>query len=217
LFEISKGQIINVDPQVWDHMKHATVDVDNASLSVDRKRVFRETSSGMDMARRSCTQTCELRRHETYKHLLALQECFGESITASQTKRTKTAPLDENDIINCIEGSTVPEMPFVRKSTKTGLDFEFDPELGELKVEIQYGKYVNGLDNQGRLVNKCSPLLSNFILRGNPYDIIVNNDGTINLPERGDGNNMNQQIACGDKFEHDGKLYCVEQVTDGKV
>jgi hypothetical protein len=32
---------------------------------------------------------------------------------------------------------------------KTGLDFEFDPELGELKVEIQYGKYVNGLDNKG--------------------------------------------------------------------
>jgi hypothetical protein len=139
--------------------------------------------------------------------LLALQECFGESITASQRKRTKTAPLDENDIINCIEGSTVPEMPFVHKSTKTGLDFEFDPELGELKVEIQYGKYVNGLDNQGQLVNKCSPLLSNFILPGNPYGITVNNDGTINLPERGDGNNMNQQIACGDKFEHDGKLY----------
>jgi hypothetical protein len=30
----------------------------------------------------------------------------------------------------------VPEMAFVRKLTKTGLDFEFDPELGELKVEI---------------------------------------------------------------------------------
>jgi hypothetical protein len=105
-FEISKGQIINVDPQVWDHMKHVTDDVDIASLSVDRKRVFRETSSGMDMARRSCTQTCELRRHEMYKHLLALQECFGKSITASQRKQTKTAPLDENDIINCIEGST---------------------------------------------------------------------------------------------------------------
>jgi hypothetical protein len=59
--EISKGQIINVNPQVWDHMKHATDDVDIASLSVDRKRVFHETSSGMDMARRSCTQTCELR------------------------------------------------------------------------------------------------------------------------------------------------------------
>jgi hypothetical protein len=38
-------------------------------------------------------------------------------------------------------------------------------------------------------------LLSNVILHGNPYGITVNNDGTINLPERGDGNNMNQQIA----------------------
>jgi hypothetical protein len=59
-FEISKGQIINVNLQVWDHMKCVTDDVDIVSLSVDRKQLFCETSSGMDMARRSCTQMCEL-------------------------------------------------------------------------------------------------------------------------------------------------------------
>jgi len=50
-FEVSKGQVIFVDPQVWHHMKLATADANIATHEVSRKRVFRETSSGLDMTR----------------------------------------------------------------------------------------------------------------------------------------------------------------------
>jgi hypothetical protein len=71
-----------------------------------------------------------------------LQCCLGESVMASQQKRTKAASLQRNDLANHVSGSGgAPETPFQQKTRREGIDFDYDPKLGKLKITIRHGRY----------------------------------------------------------------------------
>lgn len=215
-FFSEKGSVINVNQSTWSHILRRA---DGVVLlnKTKRKRIFRETSNGMDMSRKSVARRCESIRFETNLHLHMLRGLFGETVVSSQRKRTKTARLELNDAINHVHGTEMAETPFCQRTIgHQGVDLEYDPEIGELQVKIRYGKYTYKVDDDGR-ADCPDKQLKHLIDRGNPYDVkIVDGKVELNTSEA-TAVEDNTEINAKDEFEIDGVVYTVARVKDGRV
>lgn len=215
-YDYKVGEIINLDPQVWEYIKTRVGSAPHMNVrDLQRKRLFRETTNGLDLSRTSRTQECEFIRFETHGQLYHLRQLLGETIIASQRKRTKNSPLEVCDAVSHVQGTQEPERPFCSKPEgRHGFDFKYDTELAELKVTTRFGKYMCRLDQAGHPKDCTDPMLCNLITRANPYRMVLVN-GSMEMEEQDDDEPLG--IEVGDELEVNGISHVAARVEGGAV
>jgi hypothetical protein len=172
------------------------------------KRVLRP---GMDLSKKSERHECELLRFETQSDLNVLCSILGESsimnirakvppMRRPGTNETGERELNENDIINVINGGIVRENPFLRYTNQDGVDLVFDSKNERASLYLRYTMYVYGSNRLHKSV--CS---ERFIKRQRP----------LCLPPLAAAQEAALQMVIVDidsEFIHNNQLYRVTEV-----
>ena len=116
------------------------------------KRVIARTTVGLKRESKSLKTTTYLLRFETEAQLCLLRSIFGDTVTCGvRRRRPKVGTskyLQENDNLSFVVGYNETEVPFVKRTVRTGVDLRYDQR--NLTVAIRYEKYQYTVDEQGK-------------------------------------------------------------------
>jgi hypothetical protein len=201
-------RLSNFSSETWGYLRLQFEEIFNditcgVSTRIRRHRV---NESGLVVKAVQVHSSCTILRFETKTHLQQLCHVFGESTTVGQRCRlpkiSVPKPLWQNDIINVVSGSDVPEPVFNARTVCDGVDLEFDG-CSTLFITVRYRRFSYTGSNS-LAVSVCDPLLSALIRREDPYD---DNNNVLACELTGEEEERGI-IAEGSEFQdYDGCLY----------
>jgi hypothetical protein len=166
-----------------------------------RKSRKRLLSHGLQLSSVQKKASTSLIRFETEADIKKLVSLFGTTVVADVRKRRPrigvTEGIDTNDAINVIVGESDRETPYVRLTSRNGVEFDYDG--GELVIRVRYRLYQLQHSYITGEVTKCpSAILLDLIER--------NTTQGDESPEEDDDE---VSIKEDDDFAIDGLLYRV--------
>jgi hypothetical protein len=170
----------------------------------------RITRPGMDLSKHVARHECQLLRFETQSDLNILCSIFGEStimnVRAKMPPRRRPGEaatereLNENDIINVIDGDIEREAQFLRYTNRDGLDFVYDSKVGTASMYVRYTMYVYG-SNRDHL----NVATQRYITRQRPLCLPV-------LDAAEEAALHQVEVEIDSEFLHEGELFRVIEV-----
>jgi hypothetical protein len=202
---------ISMDQSMWTYLCFKALDGGCCCPHTVNMSVFkRVTKPGMDLAKFVARHECKLLRFETQSDLKVLCSIFGESTIMNVRAKMPPRPkpnqpmndreLNENDIINVINGEVQREDPFLRHTNRDGLDFVYDFKSGKASMYVRYTMYVYGSNRAHKSI-----VTERYIRRQRPLCLPV-----LDAAEEAARNEL--QVEIDSEFLHEGELFRVVEL-----
>ena len=204
---------IGIDASVWHYIRESAISgEDDCCIPVHKvsaNTIVRWTKPALAIAKIKEENNGELIRFETAQDLICLCGIFGETATCNVRARpprkgeeSEDRQLKENDGVNIVNGSNEREEPFQRRTQKDGIDFVFD---GRSTVSV-YLRY--SLHRYNTATPPSDSIVSVLLTRKRPLSSIHQDE---------DDSEESHTVCITDEFEHDGRLYRVQSITNDSI